>query len=85
MKSIINEIYYGNINGQIILPKTMGSDKEQQLYNKLIEKLNKEDIPILDAFLTAVMQQVSLENCKIYKKGFITGFMLAIDIFEEDK
>lgn len=85
MKSIIEEIYFGNVNGEIRLPKTMESDKVQQLYNKLISKLNENDSPLLDEFLTAVMQQISLEKIKTYKKGFITGFMLAKEIFMEDK
>jgi len=73
MKSIIEEIYFGNVNGEIKLPKTMESDKEQQLYDKLISKLNENDTPLLDEFLTAVMQQVSLEKIKTYKNEYRHG------------
>ncbi len=84
MKSIIDEIYFGNICGNDIkLPKNK-NNQELELYDKLKSAITTEQLKTLDAFLNAVSDRVCLEHCAVYRHGFKTGFLLGTELSNKE-
>lgn len=84
MKSIIEEMFYGNISGFDIKAPRKDFDAEHKQYEKLKGALSKEDMLAVDSFIEIMSDRVSKEHCDIYKLGFKTGFMLGIELSEKE-
>lgn len=83
MKSIIEELYYGNIDAKdIALPKRKRK-KELALYDKLKATLSKESDELFEKFIELTDDNYDELMRMIYKRGVSTGIMLAAEAFVE--
>ena len=84
MKSIIEELYYGNIDAKedIVLPEKKRK-KELALYDKLKATLSKESDELFEKFIELTDDNYDELMRKIYKRGVTTGIMLATEAFVE--
>lgn len=78
MKSIIEELYYGNIDAKedIVLPEKKRK-KELALYDKLKATLSKESDELFEKFIELTDDHYDELMLMIYKRGVSTGIMLA--------
>lgn len=84
MKSIIEEMYYGNISGFDIKAPRKNYDAELELYDSFKKRLSKEDLLAFNQFIEVMSDRVSLEHCTLYKLGFKTGFLLGVELSEKE-
>lgn len=84
MKSIIEELYYGNIDVKedIALPERKRK-KELALYDKLKATLSKESDELFEKFIELTDDNYDELMRMIYKRGVSTGIMLASEAFVE--
>lgn len=83
MKSIIEELYYGNIYAKDIVLPEKKRKKELALYDKLKTTLSKESDELFEAFLELTEDNHDDLMLMIYKRGVSTGIMLAAEAFIE--
>lgn len=84
MKSIIEELYYGNIDAKedIVLPEKKRK-KELALYDKLKATLSKESDELFEKFIEITEDHYDELMCMIFKRGVSTGIMIASEAFIE--
>ena len=83
MKSIIEELYYGNIEAKDIALPEKKRKKELDLYDKLKATLSKESVELFEKFIELTDDNYDELMLKIYKRGVTTGIMLATEAFVE--
>lgn len=86
MKSILHELYIGNLDElyAILDKKLMGSakDEENKTYDKLYATLTEEQKQLLDTFLDLLSgRYADIEEYR-YIKGFKTGLLIAVECFD---
>ena len=84
MKSIIEELYYGNIDAKedIVLPEKKRK-KELALYDKLKATLSKESDELFEKFIEITEDHYDELMRMIFKRGVSTGIMIASEAFIE--
>ena len=84
MKSIIEELYYGNIDAKedIVLPEKKRK-KDLALSDKLNATLSKESDELFEKFIELTDDNYDELMRLIYKRGVSTGIMLAAEAFIE--
>ena len=82
MKSIIEELYYGNIDVKedIVLPEKKRK-KELALYDKLKATLSKESDELFEKFIEITEDHYDELMRMIFKRGVSTGIMIASEAF----
>ena len=85
MKSIIQELYYGNIYARDIVLSEMKRKKQLTLYEKLKATLSKESNEIFEKFIEVTETHYDELMLMIYKRGISTGILLAAEVFSERK
>ena len=83
MKSIIEELYYGNIDAKDIALPEKKRKKELALYDKLKATLSKESDELFEKFIELTDNNYDELMRMIYKRGVSTGIMLASEAFIE--
>lgn len=83
MKSIIEELYYGNIEAKDIALPEKKRKKELDLYDKLKATLSKESDELLEKFIELTDDHYDELMRMIYKRGVSTGIMIAAEAFIE--
>ena len=83
MKSIIQELYYGNIYARDIVLSEMKRKKQLTLYEKLKATLSKESNEIFEKFIEVTETHYDELMLMIYKRGISTGILLAAEVFSE--
>ena len=85
--NIIDEIFYGNISGadcKATNEYKKSCAKELKLYEKIKEKLNKEDMKLVEELLKLYGESASISERNIYKYGFKTGLLIGIECSQFD-
>lgn len=84
MKSIIEELYYGNTDAKedIVLPEKKRK-KELALYDKLKATLSKESDELFEKFIEITEDHYDELMRMIFKRGVSTGIMIASEAFIE--
>ena len=83
MKSIIEELYFGNIKGcEISVPKA-DRDKEVTVYDELKATLTPEQSAMLENFITLMSDNSDFILMKAFRRAFAIGVLLGIEITEE--
>ncbi len=84
MKSIIEELYYGNIDAkeEFVLPEKKRK-KELALYDKLKATLSKESDELFEKFIEITEDHYDELMRMIFKRGVSTGIMIASEAFIE--
>ena len=83
MKSMIENLYYGNVYAKDIVLPEKKRKKELALYDKLKATLSKESDELFEAFLELTEDNHDDLMLMIYKRGVSTGIMLASEAFIE--
>ena len=83
MKSIIEELYYGNIDAKDIALPEKKRKKELDLYDKLKATLSKESDELFEKFIELTDDNYDELMRLINKRGVSTGIMLAAEAFVE--
>ena len=83
MKSIIEELYYGNVYAKDIVLPEKKRKKELALYDKLKATLPKESDDLFEKFIELIDDHHDDLMLMIYKRGVSTGIMLAAEAFVE--
>ena len=83
MKSLIENLYYGNVYAKDIVLSEKKRKKELALYDKLKATLSKESDELFEAFLELTEDNHDDLMLMIYKRGVSTGIMLAAEAFIE--
>ncbi len=84
MKSIIEELYYGNIDVKedIVLPEKKRK-KELALYDKMKATLSKESDELFEKFIELTDEHYDELMRMIFKRGVSTGIMITSEAFIE--
>ncbi len=83
MKSIIDEIYYGNISSELIrVPKIKSIDSTA--YDEFIKSLSKEQKEAFNKAVDYLLELDSLSNLTIFKYAFKIGLRLGMEISTEE-
>lgn len=83
MKSIIRELYYGNIYAKDIALPEKKRKKELALYERLKATLSKEGDELFEKFIEVTEDHRAELILMVYKRGVSTGIMLAAEAFIE--
>ena len=83
MKSLIENLYCGNVYAKDIVLPEKKRKKELALYDKLKATLSKESDELFEAFLELTEDNHDDLMLMIYKRGVSTGIMLAAEAFIE--
>ena len=83
MKSIIEELYYGNIEAKDIALPEKKRKKELDLYDKLKATLSKESDELFEKFIEITEDHYDELMRMIFKRGVSTGIMIASEPFIE--
>lgn len=83
MKSIIEELYYGNIEAKDIALPEKKRKKELDLYDKLKATLSKESDELFEKFIEITEDHYDELMRMIFKRGVSTGIMIASEAFIE--
>lgn len=83
MKSLIENLYYGNVYAKDIVLPEKKQKKELALYDKLKATLSKESDELFEAFLELTEDNHDDLMLMIYKRGVSIGIMLAAEAFIE--
>lgn len=83
MKSIISDIYYRALEhlGEEFQKKFEPS-KAFPLYEKLCDKLDKENLEIFTQFVDDFMEENAEKSEEIYRLGFQTGGKIVLEILQ---
>ena len=80
--NIIDEIFYGNISGancKTTNEYKKSCAKELKLYEKIKQKLNKEDMELVEELLKLYGDSASIAEKNFYKYGFKVGLLIGIE------
>ncbi len=83
MKSIIQELYYGNVYAKDIVLPEKKRKKELALYDKLKATLSKESDELFEKFIEITEDHYDELMRMIFKRGVSTGIMIASEAFIE--
>lgn len=83
MKSIIEELYYGNIDAKDIALPEKKRKKELDLYDKLKATLSKVSDELFEKFIEITEDHYDELMRMIFKRGVSTGIMIASEAFIE--
>lgn len=83
MKSIIWDLYHGNICGREIKLPEKDRMSNLAIYKKLKATLSKESDALFEEFLESSVETEDKARLIIYKRGIATGMLLAIEIIGE--
>ena len=83
MKSLIENLYYGNVYAKDIVLPEKKRKKGLALYDKLKATLSKESDELFEAFLELTEDNHDDLMLMIYKRGVSIGIMLAAEAFIE--
>ena len=80
MDTLLNRLYYGQINEAEKNPKVKQTDKELETYDLLCSSLNKEQIALLDTWYKQIADRFSARIEFTFERGVKLGFHLAREI-----
>jgi hypothetical protein len=83
MKSIIQELYYGNVYAKDIVLPEKKRKKELALYDKLKATLSKESDELFEKFIEITEDHYDELMRMIFKRGVSTGIIIASEAFIE--
>ena len=83
MKSIIWELYHGNICGKDIRMPEKDRMNKLVSYEKLKATLSKESDALFEEFLELSAEAQDNAMLTVYKRGIATGMLLAIEVIGE--
>ena len=83
MKSIIWDLYHGNICGKDIRMPEKDRMRKLASYEKLKATLSKESDALFEEFLELSAEAQDNAMLTVYKRGIATGMLLAIEIIGE--
>lgn len=83
MKSIIDNLYNGNVCAKDIVLSEKKRKQELELYDKLKATLSKESDELFETFLGLTGDHYDELMRMIYRRGVSTGIMLAAEAFIE--
>ena len=83
MKSIIEQIYYGNIS-EFDRKTVVKGDAELQAYEAIYSRLNAEEKALFDKFEEILSMNYGEELRATFERGFKMGARIAIEIVEFD-
>ncbi len=83
MKSIIDEIYYGNISPELIrIPERKNVDSTA--YDEFVKSLSKEQNEGFVKALNYLLELDSLTNAATFRYAFKVGILLGMEINTEE-
>lgn len=80
MDTLLNRLYYGQINEAEKNPKVKQAGKELETYDLLCSSLNKEQIELLDTWYKQIADRFSARIEFTFERGVKLGFHLAREI-----
>lgn len=83
MKSIIEQIYYGNIS-EFDRKTVVQGDDELKAYEAIYNRLNAEEKALFDKFEEILSMNYGEELRATFERGFKMGARMAIEIAEFD-
>lgn len=83
MKSIIWDLYHGNICGKDIEIPEKDRMNNLAIYKKLKATLTKEGDALLEEFLEVSAETQEKSMLMVYKRGIATGMLLVIEAIDE--
>lgn len=83
MKSIIQELYYGNIYAKDIPLSKKKCKEELEIYDKLKATLSKESNELFEKFIAITEEHYDELMLLIYKRGVSTGILITTEAFSE--
>ena len=83
MKSVIWDLYHGNICGKDIKVPVKDRKEEFAVYDKLKATLSEESDALFEEFLEKASESQGEAMLMTYKRGMATGILLAVEAFCE--
>ena len=83
MKSVIWDLYHGNICGKDIKVPVKDRKEEFAVYDKLKATLSEESNALFEEFLEKASESQDEAMLMTYKRGMATGMLLAVEAFCE--
>ena len=80
MDTLLNCLYYGQINEAEKKPKIKQTGKELETYDLLCSSLSKEQIELLDTWYKQIADRFSARIEFTFERGVKLGFHLATEI-----
>ena len=80
MDTLLNRLYYGQINEAEKNPTVNQTGKELETYDLLCSSLNKEQIELLDTWYKQIADRFSARIEFTFERGVKLGFLLATEI-----
>ena len=80
MDTLLNRLYYGQINEAEKNPKVKQTGKELETYDLLCSSLSKEQIELLDTWYKQIADRFSARIEFTFERGVKLGFHLAREI-----
>lgn len=80
MNELLTKLYYGQINISDQKPKTARSDAESNLFDKLQERLSKDDFNVFQEFLMLYADRYSDYQEFAFSQGVKLGFALSKEL-----
>ena len=80
MDTLLNCLYYGQINEAEKKPKIKQTGKELETYDLLCSSLNEEQIKLLDTWYKQIADRFSARIEFTFERGVKLGFHLATEI-----
>ena len=87
MKSVLEELYYGNIRPfanrrEVSEEKQKVLQKMEDYRNQLLDSLTAEQKHLLEEYESCASEITSKTECKIFIDGFQLGMRLALELLE---
>ena len=87
MKSVLEELYYGNIRPfanrrEVLEEKQKVLQKMEDYRNQLLDSLTAEQKHLLEEYESCASEITSQTECEIFIDGFRLGMRLALELFE---
>ena len=84
MPNFLTHLYEMDAQNNECKPATIPSREESKLYDELTERLLKEDLQTLNAFLELYATRLEQERELCFKKGFRYAVRFIIESFNEN-
>ena len=87
MKSVLEELYYGNIRPfanrrEVLEEKQKVLQKMEDYRNQLLDSLTAEQKHLLEEYESCASEITSKTECEIFIDGFQLGMRLALELLE---
>lgn len=87
MKSVLEELYYGNIrpfanHRQVSEEKQKALQKMEDYHDRLLDSLTAEQKHLLEEYENCASEITSKTECEIFIDGFQLGMRLALELLE---